>query len=86
MLAPQIGPANSASRAITEPTATPAMIPFSFAPLLTDRTTNIKNKVRKISRAKDCIQGPRGLVAPREVASSRNSNRSSPLASRAPAH
>jgi hypothetical protein len=40
--APDTGPANSASRAITDPTATPAMTPFSLAPVETLRITNIK--------------------------------------------
>jgi hypothetical protein len=35
MDAPEIGPANKASSAMTEPTAIPAVIPFSFPPVET---------------------------------------------------
>ena len=46
MDAPQIGPANIASSPITEPTAIPAVIPFSAAPVETLRITNIRMAVR----------------------------------------
>ena len=71
---------------MTAPTATPAMTPFSLAPVLTDRITNISSSVSTASSTKDCKAGPLGRVAPRVVVSPRKSNRSSRLASRAPAH
>ena len=51
--APDTGPANRASRAITAPTAIPAVIPFSFAPVDTHRMTNMRIKVRSTSRTND---------------------------------
>ena len=65
MDAPEIGPANRASKAITPPTAIPAISPFSFAPLDTARITNINMLVRMISSTKDCQAAPDGKVAPR---------------------
>ena len=56
--APQIGPANIASKAITEPTTIPAVIPFSLAPVETPRITNIRIVVRRNSRTKDCQGEP----------------------------
>jgi len=53
MDAPQIGPANIASNPITDPTAMPAVIPFSAAPVETLRITNIKIAVRINSSTKD---------------------------------
>ena len=52
MEAPQIGPANMASRPMTEPMAIPAVIPFSFAPTETLRMTSISRKERIVSRTK----------------------------------
>ena len=63
--APQMGPANMASRAITDPMAIPAVIPFSFAPVETLKITSIRRNVSTTSRVKDCIAGPAGKVAPR---------------------
>src|SRR5262249_39364996 len=58
--APEIGPANSASRAITDPTATPASTPFSFEPVETLRMTNISSRARTASRANDWAAPPAG--------------------------
>lgn len=63
--APQIGPANIASKPMIEPMAIPAVIPFSFAPVETFIITNIKKNVRMISRIKDCKSVPAGKVVPR---------------------
>ena len=65
MDAPVIGPANKASRAITAPTAIPAVMPFSFAPVETLRMTSIRNQVRMISSTNDCKAGPAGCDPPR---------------------
>src|ERR1051326_1484183 len=62
--APLIGPAKIASRAITAPTAIPAVIPFSFAPVDTLRIVSIRKKVSSASRTKDCHSEPAGMVAP----------------------
>jgi len=43
MLAPEIGPAKRAAKTMTEPTAIPVIIPFSFAPVGTFRITNVRN-------------------------------------------
>jgi hypothetical protein len=51
--APEIGPANRASNAMTAPTATPAMMPFSFEPAETQRITNIRMRVRIASSTND---------------------------------
>ena len=51
--APDTGPANRASNPMTDPTAMPAVIPFSFAPVETHRTTSIRISVRITSRAND---------------------------------
>jgi hypothetical protein len=53
MEAPQTGPAKRASKPMTEPTATPTVMPFSFAPVNTDRMTNIKRPLSRTSNAKD---------------------------------
>ena len=45
-----MGPANIASRPITAPTAMPAVIPFSFAPVETLRTTSMRDHVRSCNR------------------------------------
>src|SRR5262245_43371289 len=83
--APEIGPANSASRAITDPTATPAKTPFSFEPVETLRITNISRKVRTASSTKDCMSLPAGRVAP-SVAFVGNMHHKVRLARTAPAH
>ena len=62
--APQILPANMASNPIIEPTAIPAVMPFSFAPVETLKITNISKKVRMNSKTKDCMAVPAGKVAP----------------------
>ena len=62
--APQIGPANIASKAMTEPTAMPAVIPFSFAPVETLRIVSIRRKVKIVSRKNDWLSEPAGSVAP----------------------
>jgi len=48
-----------AASAITEPTAIPAVILFSFAP------TNIRKNVRITSIPNACISGTAGSVAPK---------------------
>ena len=63
--APLMGPANKASRAITDPTATPASTPFSFEPVETLRITNMRISVRMNSNTNDCSAPPAGSVAPR---------------------
>jgi len=65
MEAPQMGPANIASKATTLPIAAPAMIPFSFAPVETFQITYISMNVSTTSKMKDCHQEPAGSVAPR---------------------
>jgi len=64
MDAPETGPPKRASRATIAPTATPAIIPFSFASVATLSITNIRKKVKMISRTKDCDAAPDGMVAP----------------------
>ena len=64
MDAPQIGPANIASRPTTDATAMPAVIPFSFAPELTAMITNMRKNVSMVSSTKDCIWLPAGIVSP----------------------
>src|SRR5439155_5493285 len=83
--APQIGPANIASSPITEPTAIPAVIPFSLAPVETFRITNIRIALRINSSTNDCVADPAGSVAP-NVASLGKRSRRTPLAANAPAH
>jgi hypothetical protein len=53
MDAPEIGPANIAPNPMTEPTAIPAVMPFSAAPVETLRITNIRIAVRSNSRMND---------------------------------
>src|SRR5688500_11555442 len=81
--APQIGPANMASKAITPPTATPATIPFSFDPHDTARTTNIRMAESTSSNTKDRDVGPFGSVVP-NVACAGNMSRNRTLAANAP--
>ena len=64
MEAPQIGPANIASNAMTAPTAMPAVMPFSFAPVETFKIVSIRKNVKTISRMNDCKSEPAGNVAP----------------------
>ena len=64
MEAPETGPPKRASSATVAPTATPAIKPFSFASVATLSITNIRKKVKIISRTKDCIALPEGFVAP----------------------
>ena len=63
--APEIGPANAASNAITAPMAMPAVIPFSFSPLETFRMTNTRKNVSTASSTNVCAIEPAGCVAPR---------------------
>jgi len=83
--APQIGPANIASKPMTEPTTIPAVIPFSAAPVETPRIANIKIAVRISSRTNDCVTEPAGIVVP-NIAFCGNRKRNVPLAANAPAH
>jgi len=85
MDAPQIGPANIASSPITAPTAIPAVMPFSAAPVETPRITNMRMAVRINSSTNDCRTDPAGNVAP-SVAFFGKRNRRMPLAANAPAH
>ena len=80
--APQIGPANIASSAMSPPMAMPAVIPFIFFPVATERIVSIRIAVRMISSAKDRPLEPKGIVAPR-VACSTNMARSVQLAAKA---
>src|SRR5438477_964006 len=83
--APQIGPANIASSPITAPTAIPAVMPFSAAPVETPRITNIKIAVRISSRTNDWVADPEGTVVPSILfCGKRKCN--APLAARAPVH
>src|SRR6266576_4485299 len=83
--APQIGPANIASSPITAPTAIPAVMPFSAAPVETPRITNIKTAVRISSRTNDWIADPAGTVVP-NISFWGKRRRSEPLAANAPTH
>jgi hypothetical protein len=85
MDAPQIGPANMASSAITAPMAIPAVIPFSFAPVETFKITNIKRNVRINSKIKDCMSVPAGNVV-HSVACAGKRKRNIQLAVNAPKH
>src|SRR5207244_10303737 len=83
--APQIGPANIASSPITAPTAIPAVMPFTAAPVETPRITNIKIAVRISSRTNDWVADPEGTVVPSILfCGKRKCN--APLAARAPVH
>lgn len=64
MEAPLIGPANIASKATTPPMASPAVMPFSLAPVETPRITNISPIVRTASSTQDCKSELAGIVAP----------------------
>ena len=81
--APQIGPANIASRPTIAPMATPAVIPFSFEPVETLKMTSIKRNVSTVSRIKLCPEVPAGSVAP-SFSSEGNKKRSKPLPANAP--
>ena len=81
--APQMGHANIASSAITEPTTMPAVMPRSFDPVETLRMTNIRMAVRTNSKMKDCDADPAGKVAP-SVACAGKRTRINPLAANAP--
>ena len=83
--APEIFPANIASSAMTAPTAMPAVLPFSFAPVETFKITNIRRKVRISSKTKDCISAPAGRVVP-SVACVGKRKRKRALAVNAPRH
>src|SRR5256885_6444766 len=50
MEAPQIGPANIASKAMTEPMAMPAVIPFSFAPRSEEHTSELQSPCNLVCR------------------------------------
>ena len=63
--APQAGPANIASSAMTPPIAMPAVMPFSFAPVDTLKIVIIRMAVSTSSSTKLCISEPAGSVAPR---------------------
>jgi hypothetical protein len=82
---PLIGPANSASRAITDPTATPARRPFSFEPVETLRITNMRISVRMNSSTNDWKKSPAGRVTP-SVAWVGNVSRRVTLARTAPSN
>src|SRR5689334_14215900 len=58
MLAPDTGPPNSASNAITAPTATPASSPFSLAPVATLSTTTMSIRVSTNSITQDWAAVP----------------------------
>ncbi len=85
MEAPQIGPANIASRPTVAPMTNPAVIPFSRAPIDTCRITSMRKKVSKVSNTRLCEAGPDGTVAPSPFAAGK-SHRNSALADKAPAH
>jgi len=68
---------------MTDPTAIPAVMPFPFAPVETDRITNISSQVRNSSRKNDWAGPPAGTVAPR-LGWAGNSRRRQQLASTAP--
>ena len=59
-----MGPANMASSPTTPPTARPAVIPFSLAPVATFRIVYISSSVNTISSTKACQGSPAGSVAP----------------------
>ncbi len=65
--------------------ALPAIIPFSMLPVETLRITNIRKKVRAISRTNDCIIAPEGIVRVKEIISGKRYRRSR-LAAIAPRH
>ena len=69
--------------AITAPTAIPAVMPFSLAPVETFRIVSMSRNVRTNSRTKDWRSEPAGWVAPRNLFCG-NSTRSKPLAMSAP--
>ena len=73
--APEIGPANMASRATTAPIAIPAVTPFSLAPSDTRRIVSINIAVRITSSRKLCPSLPAGTVAPRVSLSGNNTRR-----------
>jgi len=62
--APEIGPANNASKATTLPITIPAVIPCSFAPVETLIIVSMSIKVRIISKIKACSRPYAGSVAP----------------------
>ena len=67
MDAPEIGPANMASNRTVEPIASPANMPCSLEPCATLIITNIKKKVRIISKTKLCKSVPEGRVVPNNI-------------------
>lgn len=83
MEAPQIAPANKASKATTPPMANPANIPCSLLPVVTFMITNIKKKVRITSSTKDCVSVPAGIVAPKKILDG-NKNLTTTLAKQPP--
>lgn len=85
MDAPEIGPANNASRPTVAPIAMPAIMPFSFEPVETLSITYIRNHVSIISMMKDRGIEPSGNEAPRVGCPLKRSKRM-PLAATAPRH
>ena len=83
MLAPLIGPANSASSAITAPTMTPPSARTDGSAIVTARMTNTSTAVSSTSSTKLCHGGPCGSVAP-SVGWAGNIASKSPLAANAP--
>jgi len=63
--APQIGPANMASKSTTPPIASPAIVPVSLEPCEVNKMVSIKINVSTISKTKDCKLEPDGIVAPK---------------------
>lgn len=80
-----MGPANIASNPTTEPTAIPAVIPFSFEPVETFRIVSIRKHVSTNSSTKDWRSGPAGRVAPSVLLTGKSKCKSR-LASSAPTH
>ena len=65
MDAPQMGPANMASKPTMEPIARPANRPRSLLPVATLMITSIRKKVRMNSKTNYWPALPVGIVAPR---------------------
>ena len=63
--APQMGPANMASKSTTPPIASPAIVPVSFEPCELNKMVSIKMNVSTISKTNDCKFEPDGIVAPK---------------------
>jgi hypothetical protein len=83
MLAPEMGPANSASSAITAPTTTPPSGRTDGSATVTASTTNTSTAVSHTSSTNECHGGPYGIVDPSVGWPGYIAN-SSPLAANAP--